>query len=645
MNILSLENITKAYASKVLFSDVNMGFDNEDRVGIVGINGTGKSTFLKILAGLEPVDSGKVTRTGGLTVRYLPQNPVFVESMTVLEQIYSGNDPIMKAIRDFEEVTLKLAHEPDRTDLQADMVRKSGEMDRLDAWNAETHAKNILWKLGVMDLDKKLGELSGGQRKRVAMAEAFIQPADMLILDEPTNHLDHDTIEWLEEYLKSRKGALVLVTHDRYFLNRVTNRTMEIDKGGVYAYDGNFEYFLEKKAMREEMNARSEEKRRRLYASELEWIRRGPQGRGTKQKARIQRFEALESGKAVDEAGMSISVAFTRMGKKCIELENVDKSFEGKQILKEVSYIVKPTERLAIVGPNGAGKSTLLNIIAGQLMADSGIVDVGDTVRVGYYTQENVDMDYDMRAIDYIKQTAEACETADGFRLTAAQMMERFLFDGNLQYSLIRHLSGGERRRLLLARILMEAPNVLLLDEPTNDLDIATLEILEEYLDYFRGAVIVVSHDRYFIDKTVDHLLAIGDDGKVALFNDLDSYRESVRSNVKNAVKETGKATGNLTGNVTSKAANGAAAASQSAAKLKFTFNEKREFEMIEGVIAGLEAELAAVVAEMEACQTEYGKLQELTARQEALEMEIMEKMDRWAVLSEMAEQIAQQNN
>jgi ABC transport system ATP-binding/permease protein len=627
-----MENVSKSYANKVLFKDINFGIEDNDRVGIVGINGTGKSTFLKIVAGMVETDSGKMHRVSGLQINYLPQNPVFYEGMTVLEQIFQGDSPVMKTIRGYEDTMFRISESPGDESLQKRMMEYSSMMDHHDAWNVEMQAKNILGKLGVNDMGRKVDELSGGQRKRVALAEALIRPCDLLILDEPTNHIDYDTIEWLEEYLRQRKGALLLITHDRYFLNRVTNRIVEIDKGELYSYDGNFEYFLEMKASREDMNARMDEKRKRLYQSELEWIRKGAKARTTKQKARIQRFEALEGGrKTSSEDEMEISVAYTRLGKKVVEFDHVSKSYGDLNVISDFTYVIKPTDRIGIIGPNGAGKSTLLNLIAGVIEPDKGKVDVGETVKIGYYTQNNEGMDYELRAIDYIRETAEFVETADGYKISAGQMLERFLFDSNHQYGIIRNLSGGERRRLLLAKVLMESPNVLLLDEPTNDLDIQTLEILEDYIDYFSGPVIVVSHDRYFLNKTADFLIAVSGDGGTSLHNDLEAYKESIAEmnqpqteKKKEAQEDTRQRQGQNQ-------------------KLKFSYNEKLEFEKIEGVIEVIESEISSIDALINESGSDFVKLQELARKQEDLKAELESKMDRWAYLTDLSERIENQ--
>ena len=628
MNILTMENISKSYSEKKLLDSVSFGIDDMDRIGVVGINGTGKSTLLKLISGIVEPDSGNISKGNSITVQVLSQAPEFYAEMTAIEQIFHGDNPIMKTIKEYEYITARLCEDPDNENLQNELMTCSANMDLLDAWNVETQICTILTKLGVLDISKKMGELSGGQKKRVAMAEALIQPSDLLILDEPTNHIDFETINWLEDFLKQRKGALILVTHDRYFLNRVVNRIVEIDKGSLYSYAGNFEYFLEMKILREEMQSSMEQKCRRLYASELSWIRRGARARTTKQKSRIERFEVLKDVIVNDvQEQLDVPVAYTRLGKKVIELEGVCKAYDGKSVINDFNLLISPTDRIGIIGPNGAGKTTLLNLIAGIDIPDSGTIDTGETVKIAYYRQNNEDMDYSMRVIDYIKQTAEYVESSNGYRISASQMLERFLFDSEQQYSLIKNLSGGERRRLLLAKVLLEKPNVLLLDEPTNDLDIQTLEVLEEYLDHFQGAVLVVSHDRYFLDKTTDKLLAINVNGGYDAYNDLEAYKLSLET-VTAGDKPVQK-----------KDKDNSKRRQDDSGKRKMTFSEKKEYEQIEDVIEGLENSLAEIGSQINNCGADYVLLQELTQKQENLQHELADKINRWAELSAIAEQ------
>lgn len=625
MNILSMENVTKGFTEKILFENVSLGINDNDRIGVVGINGTGKSTFLKLAGGNMEPDSGKVVRSSGLAVQCLSQTPEFDDNANIIEYILSGEHPLMKLIRSYETAALQLSASPDDENLQKKLTDLSSKMDESDAWKVETQAKSILNKLGITDLTIKIKELSGGQKKRIALAEALIHPAGLLILDEPTNHIDLETIKWLEDYLSQIKCALMLVTHDRYFLNRVVNRIIEIDKGKLYSYEGNFEYFLEKKTLREVAQNQIEEKRRRLYISELAWIRHGAKARTTKQKARIGRFEEIKAAKTETiKAQLEIPVAYRRLGKKVVEIENISKTFGNKTVIRNFSIIISPGDRIGIVGPNGSGKTVLLNLLAGLILPDPGIISVGETVKIAYYRQNNEDMDTSARMIDFIKKTAEYVESGNGTTISAGQMLERLLFDASHQYSLIKNLSGGERRRLMLARVLMEKPNVLLLDEPTNDLDIQTLEVLEEYLEYFRGVVIVASHDRYFLDKTTDKLLAIKNGGFIQPYNDVDTYLRSLTDE----------------GEKTKPSAKAIKPAEVSSQKLKFTFAESSEFAKIDGVIEKLESEIARLSGEMNDCWSDYVRLRDLTAQQKALQEQLAEKMDRWVHLHELSEEM-----
>jgi len=628
LHIVSVEGVSKSYKDKTLFEDTILGINDKDRIGLVGINGTGKSTFLKIIANITDPDKGKVVYGQNISIKYLPQTPELDENMTALEHILSSEKPLIRAIRMYETAASQLEKNPENTSLQNKLSQYGSEIDALEGWNSEFEAKSILDRLGVKDTHKKIRELSGGMRKRIALAESLIQPSDLLILDEPTNHIDLDTIKWLEDYLKNRKGALLLVTHDRYFLNRIINRILEIDKGHIYSYEGNFEYFLEKKTLRQHSEASAEEKRRRLFLNELSWIRRGAKARTTKQKARIKRFEEIkESIAKPGEEELQVPVAYTRLGKKVIEINNVFKSYGEVPVIKNLSTIILRDDRIGIVGPNGSGKTTLLNLISGIISPDGGSIDIGETVKIAYYRQNNEDMDSSIRVIDYIKQTAEYVETKEGRIISASQMLDRLLFEGSHKYSLIKNLSGGERRRLLMAKILMEKPNVLLLDEPTNDLDIQTLEILEEYIEYFEGAVLIASHDRYFLDKTANKILAIKPQGKIEFFNDLDSYFASLNpiqtketsvktlpSKLKNTYKET--------------AAN----------KVKLTYLENKELSLIDDEIEDLENKLKEITKEMEICWSDFQKTNDLSLKYKTSQEELDKKMQRWVYLNEKAE-------
>ena len=625
MNILSMKNISKSFSEKVLFEDISFGVEDNDRIGLVGINGTGKSTFLKILSGQIEADSGTIAKSGGATVRYLPQNLEFDGDMTVLEHILQGDHPVMRAIREYESTANKLQGSPDNKKLQTELTRCASEMEALDGWNFEVEAKSILTKLGIEDVSRRIGELSGGHKRRIALAEALIRPSDLLVLDEPTNHIDFEAIKWLENYLISRKGALLIVTHDRYFLNRVVSRIIEIDRGRLYNYAGNFEYFLEARAKRGEINDTMERRRRRLYANELKWIRQGAKARTTKQKARIARFDQLKkAGTNTADEKLDLPTAYRRLGKKVIELDNVSKSFDGQIVLKGFSILLSQSDRIGIVGLNGMGKTILLDLIAGLITPDNGEISTGKTVKVAYYRQGNDDMDHSIRVIDYIKETAEYVETTSGQRISASQMLERFLFDTGHQYSLIGNLSGGERRRLLLAKTLIEKPNVLLLDEPTNDLDIQTLEVLEEYLQNFQGAVLAISHDRYFLDKVTDRIIAVKEDGRTAFYNDLDIYEKSFEADRSAALIKT----------------KAPKRSKDTSGKKRFTYTENKEFGKIDGDILKLEGMLSVIEKEMTENWSDHIRMKDLAEKQKELQKELSEKMEHWVYLNELAEEI-----
>lgn len=599
MNLLSAENISKSYSERQLFNDISLGINEGDKIGVIGINGTGKTTLLKIIGGFEEADGGRVIMGNSVRIEYLHQNPHFDPEVTVLEHI-------------------RLTH----------------NIDAMNAWSIESEAKAVLTRLGISDFDAKIGTLSGGQRKRIALAASITRPSDLLILDEPTNHLDNDTIDWLEQYLNKRKGALLMVTHDRYFLDRVTSRIIELDGGKLYEYEGNYSSFLEKKLIREENEAASEKKRQNLYRKELAWIKRGAKARSTKQKARIERFEKLsEQVSDIADEKLEISVAGSRLGKKVIELENICKSFEGKKIIDGFNYIVLRNDRVGIIGPNGSGKTTLLNIISGKLSPDGGKVERGETVKVGFYCQENSHMDDSLRVIEYIKEGAEVLTTAEGYKLSASQMLERFLFPAAMQWAPISKLSGGEKRRLYLLRVLMESPNVLLLDEPTNDLDIETLKILEDYIDSFKGAVIAVSHDRYFLDRIADRIFSFEGDGSIVEYTgNYSDYKEKHdnRKEVKqNAQKNSSKANNSSSGKSKDKS-------------LRFSFKEQKEYEEIDDVVSGLEDRLKQIERGIDESSADYTKLLKLTREKQEVENQLAEKMERWVYLNELAEKIAQ---
>lgn len=648
MNIMTVEHISKSYGEKVLFDDASFGMEDQDKIGVVGVNGTGKSTFLKVIAGLEQADSGQVVKGSGVRIRYLAQNPDFDPELTVLEQLLHGEGDELAAVRFYSETMRQFERQPDSEELQQRLMQAGQELDRLNAWSIESEAKSVLSKLGLDLFDAKMGSLSGGQRKRVALAAALVQPSELLILDEPTNHIDSESVAWLETYLKKRRGALLMVTHDRYFLDRVADVMLELDYGKLYRYTANYSRFLELKAEREERDAASEDKRQNLLRKELAWIRRGAKARSTKQRARIERFEQLQDDKPQQKTGdLEMATLSSRLGRKIMEIDHMGKSLAGRLLIDDLSYMAVPGDRIGIVGPNGRGKSTLLNLIAGDLQPDSGSIDSGSTVRIGYFRQEPAEMDPSMRAIDYIKEAAETVKTEEG-TVTASQMLERFLFTPTAQWTPIGKLSGGERRRLYLLRILIAAPNVLLLDEPTNDLDIQTLTVLEDYLDDFPGVMITVSHDRYFLDRVCDKLFAFEGNGKVAIH--AGNYSEYMERTGGESLKDgfsTGS--GSKEGKETSSAASASAApsggSSPSAKKIKFTYNEQREYDSIDATIEAAEQRISDIAAEMERSASDSAKLQELMEKQTAAEAKLEELMERWTYLNELAEQIEQAKN
>lgn len=634
MNIMTVEHLSKSYGEKVLFQDASFGMDERDKIGVIGVNGTGKSTFLKIIAGLDTADEGHIAIGNNVRVQYLAQNPPYEPDNTVLQQVFAGDDPDLRTMREYMEILSGLEKDPGNAALDAAMVRVGQKIDAAGIWHLESEAKTVLTKLGITRFDPLMGTLSGGQRKRVALAAALITPSELLILDEPTNHIDTDSVAWLEQYLQKRRGALLMITHDRYFLERVASVMLELDGGRLFRYEANYSRFLELKAEREEREASEEQKRKNLLRTELAWIRRGAKARTTKQKARIDRFEKLKDSVGGSSAGsMDISVASTRLGRKIIEMKDLSKSMDGRTLIKDLTYIAVPQDRVGIVGPNGSGKSTLLNLIAGKLQPDSGEVELGATVKLGYFTQEHQDMDDTMRVIEYVKEEAEIVRTADGSVITAGQMLERFLFPPAMQWTPIAKLSGGEKRRLYLLRVLMGAPNVLLLDEPTNDLDIGTLAILEDYLDEFPGVVFTVSHDRYFLDRTIDKLIAF-ENGTIRLHvGDYTEYEEWLAKNVPAGNDGAAKKS------TTQEPA--AAAAPPAREKVKFTFKEQKEYETIDEMIEQAEQHLADLSAKMEAAFSDSATLQELVEKQKQGEAELERLMERWTYLNELAERIA----
>ena len=604
MNLLTIENVTKSYTEKVLLNDVSFSLNEGKKVGIIGINGTGKTTLLKIIAGIEEADTGKVTKANHVIIRYLPQNPVFEEGSTILEAILKDN------------------------------------ITNENKWTIESEAKAMLNRLGVTDYNENVDYLSGGQKKRVALVATLLSPADILVLDEPTNHLDNTMADWLEEYLKKWKKSLVMVTHDRYFLDSISNRIVEIDKGSIYSYETNYSGFLELKQQREDMELATERKRQSILKVELEWIKRGARARSTKQKARIERFYELKEQSGPQKDGsIEMSSISSRLGRTTIEIQGISKAFGEKKLINDFSYIFLKQDRIGFIGANGCGKSTLMKMLIGKEKADSGEIIIGQTVKIGYYAQEIESkkedgiayMDPNMRVIDYIRETAEYVKTKDG-SISASQMLERFLFPSSMQYTLIGKLSGGEKRRLNLLRVLMEAPNVLILDEPTNDLDIQTLTILESYLDEFDGIVITVSHDRYFLDRVVRRIFAFEQGGILRQYEggytDYMLTKKEDEPLIDKPVKADEKKSGDR-GN--------------RPRKLKFSYQEQKDYETIEQVIQELEEKLENIDIQIGTSATDFIKLNELTKEKEEVEQLLEEKMERWMYLMDLEEKIKNQ--
>lgn len=631
MNLLNVENISKSYSEKELLKNISLGINEGDKIGVIGINGTGKTTLLKLIYGIESVDEGRIIKGNSVRIEYLSQNPEFEANATVIEQVFKGNSVIMELIREYESA---IKNKNTTNDKIALLTHK---MDVMGAWNIESEAKSILTKLGISEFDQKIGTLSGGQKKRIALASALINPSELLILDEPTNHLDNETIDWLEQYLNKRKGALLMITHDRYFLDRVVNVIIEINNGSLYNYEGNYSTFLEKKLEREEIESATENKKKSLLKKELAWIRKGAKARSTKQKARIDRFEKLsEEITNVSSVRLEMSVAGSRLGKKVVEIEKISKAFGDKKVIKDFSYIVLRNDRVGIIGHNGSGKSTFINILAGKLEADKGIVEVGETVKIGLFSQESHHMDEKLRVIEYIREGAEMISTADGYQISASQMLERFLFPSSLQWTPISKLSGGEKRRLYLLRVLMEAPNVLLLDEPTNDLDIETLTILEDYLDDFQGAVIAVSHDRYFLDRVVEKIFVFEESGKITHYTgNYSDIKDRLADENNNDTSDKIDNKNNLNNRKDN--------AQKKEKPLKFSYMEQREFEEIDNVISGLEEKVEEFNKKISEVSSDYNLLQKFLEEKKEIETQLEEKMARWIYLNELADKIAQE--
>lgn len=621
MNILTADNITKAYGERRLLDGASFFLQEGEKVGIIGINGTGKSTLLKILAGMEEPDEGKVIRAQGMVVRFLPQHPSFRPEDTLIEAL----------------------------------LRENGKTEE-EATDLITDAKNMMTRLGITDFNETCGHLSGGQKKRLALISVLLTPSDLLILDEPTNHLDGDMAEWLEEVLKKRKNAVIMVTHDRYFLDSVAGRIIEIDRGKIYSHETNYSGYLEEKISREEMAEAAERKRQSLLRTELAWVQRGARARSTKQKARLERYEELKNRKTESiSANVELSSVSNRMGRTTIELNHISKSYPGKELIRDFSYIFLKNDRVGFVGRNGCGKTTLMKMITGAVQPDAGDIEIGQTIKIGYYAQE-CDMPDDKRVIDYIRDVAEIIDTTEG-KVTAARMLEKFLFSGEDQYGLVGKLSGGEKRRLNLCRVLMEAPNVLILDEPTNDLDIATLTILESYLDTFQGIVIAVSHDRYFLDRTMKRIFAFEGDGIIRQYEgNYSDYllRKSVEAEMLKEADGSGRNTGRAEKDADKEAASAKNGGAEGATdkkstwdpgkrKLKFSYKEQKEYETIEQDIADMEQQIADLEASIPNYASDFVKLQEINQKTEELKAALEEKMDRWMYLEELAAKIAEQ--
>lgn len=609
MILLSAEKVYKGYSERQLLDGCSLAISEGEKIGLIGINGTGKSTLLKVMAGIDPPDSGIVTRAGGVRVAYLPQNPLFDGETTVLQQVMKG------------------------VAIDEERAKDSKVIQQAD----EYQCKSILNQLGLGDYEQKIAQLSGGQKRRVALACALAAEAEVLILDEPTNHIDSEMVDWLEGYLKRFQGALLMVTHDRYFLERVVNRIVELDHGKLYSYPANYSQYLELKAQREEMALATERKRQSLYRKELAWIQRGARARSTKAQFRVDRFEQLKNSEYVpDQSKLEVSALSSRLGRKIIEIDNISKAFDGKQLVRDFSYNLLRGDRIGIIGPNGYGKTTLVRMICGLLEPDSGSIVRGDTVKIGYFSQESFigeEFDPSVKAVDYIRSISQEIQTPEG-TLSASQMMEKFLFPSELQYTDIGRLSGGERRRLYLLRVLMEAPNVLVLDEPTNDLDIETLAVLEDYLESFPGVVIAVSHDRYFLDKLMNHVFVLAGNGEVRHYTggyadyradvaEQERIKKQSAASVSNGEKRDGR---------------------NQREKLKFSFKEQREYEQIDQVIAELEEKIEETEQQIRSNSSDYTALQQLTQEKEELEEQLAQKMERWVYLNDLAERIAEQN-
>ncbi len=646
MSVLTLQHVRKDFGTKEILRDANFSLSAADKVGLIGTNGSGKSTLLKMIAGLEPIDSGHLWTNPSTTLVYLPQQPDVNEELTVLEQVFVDSRESMQLVKQYEDLSHQMAEAQGATldRLMNQLAAVSTRMESLGAWDLETKAKIILSQLGIQDFSARVGDLSGGYRKRIALATALLSDPDVLLMDEPTNHLDAASVEWLQDYLNQFSGALLLITHDRYFLDQVTHRIIEVDRGDLSTYDGNYSYFLEKKALAEEVEASNRRKHTGLLRQEYEWLKQGPKARSTKQRARIDRIKAMESQDFKEHLGtVEISTVGRRIGKKVVELSNVSKAYGDRVLIQDFSYALGPQDRIGIIGGNGVGKSTLMSIITGQLLPDSGTVEIGSTIHVGYFDQYSNPLQQaslqDQRVIDYIKEEGAYVKTADGSEISASQMLERFLFTPSQQYVPIHKLSGGEKRRLFLLRILMSAPNLLILDEPTNDLDVQTLSVLEDYLEHFNGCVITVSHDRYFLDRTVNTLFVFESAGVLRQYpGNYSTYLEFKRAEDAEAHDQSSLQSSAAPAKEQSVPKPAPQPTSSSSKPRKLSYKEKREFEQLEHQIPELEAEKEAIENQLyHSPPADYTELQRLTERLAELEQTIDTSTSRWLDLAELA--------
>ncbi|MBD1871564.1 ABC-F family ATP-binding cassette domain-containing protein [Leptolyngbya sp. FACHB-671] len=655
MSIFTLQSVQKDFGIKEILKDGSFSLDATDKVGLIGTNGSGKSTLLKMIAGLEPIDGGQLLVNSGVNIVYLPQQPDLDENRTVLEQVFADSGEQMAMVRQYEEVSHKLAHgQGDADRLMSQLSHLTHQMESTGAWELETNAKIILTKLGIEDFDERISNLSGGYRKRIALATALLADPDVLLMDEPTNHLDALSVEWLQDYLNRYRGALLLITHDRYFLDRVTNRIIEIDRGDLYGYSGNYSYYLEKKSLSEESAVSSQRKHQGVLRRELEWLKRGPKARSTKQKARIERIRDMQAQEFKQVQGkVDIATPGRRIGKKVIELEQVSKAYGDRTLIHNFTYYFNPEDRIGIIGGNGAGKSTLMDIITGRVKPDSGTVEIGSTIHIGYFDQHSeallTALNENQRVIDYIKEVGEFIQTADGTQISASQMLERFLFPGNQQYAPIHKLSGGEKRRLFLMRVLMSAPNVLILDEPTNDLDVQTLAVLEDYLEDFNGCVIVVSHDRYFLDRTVDTIFALEPGGNIRQYpGNYSVYLDFKKAEEESAAQtEASNSKSSKSAPAQKQIADSPVDSTESSKPKtqnltkprKLSYKEKREFEQLETEIPKLEAEKIEVEKTLyHNPPAGFTQVQQLSERLAELTQTIDSATERWLELAELVD-------